>query len=309
MAADQSTTTAPSDVSIMIDGLVSAGLKALADYDAFDQEQIDRIVKKASVAALDQHATLARLAVEETGRGVFEDKAVKNLFACEHVTHSMAKLRTVGVIAEDEINGIVEIADPVGVVAGITPVTNPTSTTIFKALMALKTRNPIVFAFHPAAQRCSAQAARVVRDAAVAAGAPEHCIQWIEQPSMRATAALMNHPGVATTLATGGNAWVGAASSWGKPARGGGAGNAPAYVERSADLKRAVNDIVLSKSFDNGMICASEQAAIIDAAGDGGARAQFGAPDPHRADAGGRRKAEEGAVRGSAHGREGCGAR
>ncbi|SNY59513.1 acetaldehyde dehydrogenase / alcohol dehydrogenase [Paractinoplanes atraurantiacus] len=259
-----------------VEALVAQGLRALDEYAAFDQEQIDRIVKKASVAALDQHATLARLAVEETGRGVFEDKAVKNLFACEHVTHSMAKLRTVGVIAEDEINGIVEIADPVGVIAGITPVTNPTSTTIFKALMALKTRNPIVFAFHPAAQRCSAEAARVVRDAAIAAGAPEHCIQWIQEPSVETTTALMHHPGVATILATGGNSMVRAAYSAGKPALGVGAGNVPAYVESSADLRRAVHDIVLSKSFDNGMICASEQAVILDDAIYDDALAEFG---------------------------------
>ena len=264
MSEEQPTTTAPSDVSIMVDGLVSAGLKALADYDAFDQERIDHIVKKASVAALDRHAALAKLAVEETGRGVFEDKAVKNIFACEHVTHSMAKLRTVGVISEDDISGITEIADPVGVIAGITPVTNPTSTAIFKALLALKTRNPIVFAFHPAAQRCSVAAVRVVRDAAVAAGAPEQCIQWIDQPSVEATTALMHHPGIATILATGGNSMVRAAYSAGKPALGVGAGNVPAWIEASAKLKRAVNDIVLSKAFDNGMICASEQAAIID---------------------------------------------
>ncbi|MEV4347489.1 bifunctional acetaldehyde-CoA/alcohol dehydrogenase [Actinoplanes sp. NPDC049596] len=248
----------------MVETLVSGGLRALAEYASFDQDRIDLIVRKASVAALDQHATLARLAVEETGRGVFEDKAVKNLFACEHVTHSMAKLRTVGVIAEDEINGIVEIADPVGVIAGITPVTNPTSTTIFKALMALKTRNPIIFAFHPAAQRCSAEAARVVRDAAVAAGAPPDCVQWIEEPSLENTAALMHHPGIATILATGGNSMVRAAYSAGKPALGVGAGNVPAYIEASADIDRAVHDIVLSKSFDNGMICASEQAVILD---------------------------------------------
>jgi acetaldehyde dehydrogenase/alcohol dehydrogenase len=247
-----------------VNALVRDALAALAEYADFDQEQIDRIVKKASVAALDRHAALARLAVEETGRGVFEDKAVKNIFACEHVTHSMAKVRTVGVISEDEINGIVEIADPVGVVAGITPVTNPTSTTIFKALLALKTRNPIVFAFHPAAQRCSAEAARVVRDAAVAAGAPRHCIQWIDEPSMAATAELMHHDGVATILATGGNSMVRAAYSTGKPALGVGAGNVPAWIESSAKLERAVHDIVLSKSFDNGMICASEQAVILD---------------------------------------------
>ncbi|WP_433229534.1 bifunctional acetaldehyde-CoA/alcohol dehydrogenase [Micromonospora sp. CA-248260] len=254
------------ELATTIDALVAAGLKALADYDRYDQEQIDHIVRKASVAALDRHAALAQLAVAETGRGVFEDKAVKNIFACEHVTHSMAKTRTVGVISRDEISGIVEIADPVGVVAGITPVTNPTSTTIFKALLALKTRNPIIFAFHPAAQRCSVEAARTVRDAAVAAGAPEHCIQWIEEPSVEATTALMHHPGVATILATGGNAMVRAAYSAGKPALGVGAGNVPAWIEASAKLKRAVNDIVLSKSFDNGMICASEQAVILDAA-------------------------------------------
>ncbi|MEU1607357.1 bifunctional acetaldehyde-CoA/alcohol dehydrogenase [Micromonospora matsumotoense] len=249
-----------------IDALVADGLKALADYDRYDQEQIDHIVRKASVAALDRHAALAQLAVAETGRGVFEDKAVKNIFACEHVTHSMAKTRTVGVISRDEISGIVEIADPVGVVAGITPVTNPTSTTIFKALLALKTRNPIIFAFHPAAQRCSVEAARTVRDAAVAAGAPEHCVQWIEEPSVEATTALMHHPGVATILATGGNSMVRAAYSAGKPALGVGAGNVPAWIEATAKLRRAVNDIVLSKSFDNGMICASEQAVILDAA-------------------------------------------
>ncbi|SCE81659.1 acetaldehyde dehydrogenase / alcohol dehydrogenase [Micromonospora haikouensis] len=259
--------TAPStELDAMVDALVSDGLKALAEYDRFTQEEIDRIVRKASVAALDRHAELARLAVTETGRGVFEDKAVKNIFACEHVTHSMARVRTVGIISRDEIDGSVEIADPVGVVAGITPVTNPTSTTIFKALLALKTRNPIVFAFHPSAQRCSVEAARTVRDAAVAAGAPEHCVQWIEQPSVEATTALMHHPGIATILATGGNAMVRAAYSAGKPALGVGAGNVPAYVAASAKLKRAVNDIVLSKAFDNGMICASEQAVILDEA-------------------------------------------
>ncbi|WP_369130168.1 bifunctional acetaldehyde-CoA/alcohol dehydrogenase [Modestobacter roseus] len=247
-----------------IDQLVRNGLTALGAYDAYDQAQIDHIVGKASLAALAQHGALAELAVEETGRGVFEDKAVKNVFACEHVTHRMKDMRTVGVISRDEITGITEIAEPVGVVAGITPVTNPTSTTVFKALLALKTRNPIIFAFHPAAQRCSAAAARIVHDAAVAAGAPEHCIQWVEQPSIEATGALMNHPGVATVLATGGNAMVTAAYSTGKPALGVGAGNVPAYVHRDADVARAVHDLVLSKSFDNGMICASEQAVILD---------------------------------------------
>ncbi|WP_211336144.1 bifunctional acetaldehyde-CoA/alcohol dehydrogenase [Bogoriella caseilytica] len=259
-AAATPTTTASEEV----DALVQRGLAALSAYASFDQESIDHIVKKASVAALHEHGNLALLAVEETGRGVFEDKTTKNIFACEHVTHSMAGMKTVGVISRDELRGIVEVADPVGVVAGVTPVTNPTSTTIFKALIALKTRNPIVFGFHPHAQQCSVAAARIVRDAAVASGAPEDCIQWIEHPSVEATAELMNHPGVSMVLATGGAGMVRAAYSTGKPALGVGAGNVPAYVEKSAKLGQAVNDIVLSKGFDNGMVCASEQAVIID---------------------------------------------
>ena len=248
-----------------VDALVARAQRALAAYRTFTQDDVNLLVKKASVAALNQHGALAKLAVEETGRGVFEDKAVKNIFACEHVTHSMAPMKTVGVIHEDPLLGITEIAEPVGVVAGITPVTNPTSTAIFKSLIALKTRNPIIFAFHPNAQRSSVEAARIVRDAAVAAGAPADCIQWIEHPSLEATSLLMNHPGVALILATGGNAMVKAAYSCGKPALGVGAGNVPAYVHSSANLKRAVNDIVVSKSFDNGMVCASEQAVILDA--------------------------------------------
>ena len=248
-----------------VNTLVEKGLIALEEFRKLNQEQVDYIVAKASVAALDQHGVLAMHAYEETGRGVFEDKATKNLFACEYVVNNMRHLKTVGIINEDDVTGITEIADPVGVVCGITPTTNPTSTAIFKALICLKTRNPIVFAFHPSAQQCSAHAARVVYEAAVAAGAPKDCIQWIEKPSMEGTSALMKHPGIATILATGGNAMVEAAYSCGKPALGVGAGNVPAYVERSANIKQAVHDIVLSKSFDNGMICASEQAAIIDA--------------------------------------------
>ncbi|GII05342.1 aldehyde-alcohol dehydrogenase [Planobispora takensis] len=297
---------APSaDVRSAIDALVGNALKALAEYDSFTQEQVDHIVKKASVAALDRHAALAALAVEETGRGVFEDKAVKNIFACEHITHSMADLKTVGVIARDEIDGIVEIADPVGVVCGVTPVTNPTSTTVFKALLALKTRNPIVFAFHPSAQRCSAQAARIVREAAVAAGAPEHCVQWVQEPSLEATAALMHHDGVSVILATGGNGMVRAAYSAGKPALGVGAGNVPAYIERSAKLRRAVHDIVLSKTFDNGMICASEQAVIVDDEVYDAALAEFRRLHAHVATAAEKKMLEE-FVFGVSAGGEGC---
>ncbi|WP_314184881.1 bifunctional acetaldehyde-CoA/alcohol dehydrogenase [Aggregatibacter kilianii] len=247
-----------------VNRLVEKGLVALEQFRQLNQDQVNYIVAKASVAALDQHGVLAMHAYEETGRGVFEDKATKNLFACEYVVNNMRHLKTVGIISEDDVTGITEIADPVGVICGITPTTNPTSTAIFKSLIALKTRNPIVFAFHPSAQQSSAHAAKIVYDAAVAAGAPENCIQWIEKPSMEGTSALMKHPGIATILATGGNAMVEAAYSCGKPALGVGAGNVPAYVEKSANLKQAVHDIVMSKSFDNGMVCASEQAAIVD---------------------------------------------
>ncbi|MBK3641269.1 MULTISPECIES: bifunctional acetaldehyde-CoA/alcohol dehydrogenase [Streptomyces] len=248
-----------------VNELVESALEALGRFESYDQEQVDHIVTKASLAALAAHGELASAAVEETGRGLFEDKAVKNIFACEHVTHSMRGLRTVGVVHRDELTGVTEIAEPVGVVCAMTPVTNPTSTTVFKALIALKTRNPIIFAFHPNAQKCSREAARIVRDAAIAAGAPEGCVQWIEEPSMEATRLLMNHDGVSTILATGGNSMVRAAYSCGKPALGVGAGNVPAYVAADADLARAIHDVVLSKAFDNGMICASEQAIVLDA--------------------------------------------
>ena len=248
----------------MINDLVLKGQKALEDYHKLDQSTVDYIVKKCSVAALDEHGKLALLAVKETNRGVFEDKATKNLFACEYVSNNMRHMKSVGIINEDPVTGIVEIADPIGVVCGITPVTNPTSTVIFKALICIKTRNPIIFAFHPSAQECSKAAAKILLEAAVAAGAPENSIQWIETPSMDATSELMKHPGVATILATGGNSMVKAAYSCGKPALGVGAGNVPAYIEKTANIKQAVNDIVMSKTFDNGMICASEQAVIID---------------------------------------------
>ena len=252
------------EIDVHVDELVQKALVALEKFESFNQETVDYIVAKCSVAGLDQHGVLAEAAVKETGRGVFEDKAVKNLFACEYVTSNLRHLKTVGIISEDPLTGITEIAEPVGVICGIIPTTNPTSTVIFKSLIALKTRNPIIFSFHPSAYECSVQAATVIRDAAIAAGAPEDCIQWLGMRSMYATSALMNHKGIATILATGGNAMVKAAYSCGKPALGVGAGNVPAYVEKTCVLKRAVNDIVLSKSFDNGMICASEQAAIVD---------------------------------------------
>ena len=245
-----------------VDVLVTRAQAALKKFEELDQAQVDRIVAKASIAALNKHLVLAKMAVEETGRGLVEDKATKNIFACEHVTNHLAKQRTVGIINENDVDGIVEVAEPVGVVAGVTPVTNPTSTAIFKSLIALKTRCPIVFGFHPFAQKCSVEAARIVRDAAIEAGAPEDCIQWIEHPSVDATGALMKHPGVATILATGGPGMVQAAYSSGKPALGVGAGNAPAYIDKDVCVPRAVNDLILSKHFDYGMICATEQAII-----------------------------------------------
>lgn len=252
------------EIDAHVDELVKNALVALDQFEDFTQEQVDYIVSKCSVAGLDAHGILAEAAVNETGRGVFEDKAVKNLFACEYVTSNLRHLKTVGIINEDPLTGITEIAEPVGVICGIIPTTNPTSTVIFKSLIALKTRNPIIFSFHPSAYECSVQAAQIMLDAAVKAGAPENCIQWLQVKSMYATSALMKHDGVATILATGGNAMVKAAYSCGKPALGVGAGNVPAYVEKTCVLPRAVNDIFLSKAFDNGMICASEQAAIVD---------------------------------------------
>lgn len=261
---EKNSTVETTSVAATIDVLVQKGLVALDKMRQLTQEQVDYIVAKASVAALDAHGELAKHAYEETGRGVFEDKATKNLFACEHVVNNMRHQKTVGIIEEDDVTGLTLIAEPVGVICGITPTTNPTSTAIFKSLISLKTRNPIIFAFHPSAQESSAHAARIVRDAAIAAGAPEDCVQWIETPSLEATNALMNHDGIATILATGGNAMVKAAYSCGKPALGVGAGNVPAYVEKSANIRQAAHDIVMSKSFDNGMVCASEQAVIID---------------------------------------------
>ncbi|MDN6385683.1 MAG: bifunctional acetaldehyde-CoA/alcohol dehydrogenase [Alkalibacterium sp.] len=242
-----------------IDQLVTKSHKALEEMRELDQNQIDVIVKQMALAGLDNHMTLAKMAIEETGRGVYEDKIIKNLFATEYIYHSIKDNKTIGVINENVHNGTVEIAEPIGVVAGVTPVTNPTSTTIFKSIISIKTGNPIIFAFHPSAQKSSAAAAKAIK-----MGAPENCIQWIENPSLEATQALMKHDKVATILATGGPGMVKSAYSSGKPALGVGAGNVPCYIEKTAHVKRATNDLILSKTFDNGMICASEQAVIVD---------------------------------------------
>ncbi|EOO24146.1 bifunctional acetaldehyde-CoA/alcohol dehydrogenase [Bacillus cereus BAG1X2-3] len=252
------------EVQEVVNTLVENGKEALKALESYTQEQVDHIVHEMALSGLDQHMPLAKMAVEETGRGVYEDKCTKNIFATEYIWHNIKKDKTVGIIHEDPHEEVIEIAEPVGVVAGVTPVTNPTSTTMFKAIIAMKTRNPIIFAFHPSAQQCSVAAAKILRDAAIKAGAPENCIQWIEKPSVEATKRLMNHEGVALVLATGGAGMVKSAYSTGKPALGVGPGNVPCYLEKSAHVKRAVNDLILSKTFDNGMICASEQAIIVD---------------------------------------------
>lgn len=248
----------------IVNTLVQNAMQAQEEYKSLDQQTVDRIVKAMTLAGIDKHMELARMAVEETGMGIYEDKVIKNLFSTEYVYHSIKHDKTVGIVNEDEEDNYFEVAEPVGVIAGVTPVTNPTATTFFKSLITVKTRNPIIFSFHPKAQKSSAKAAEVVRDAAIKAGAPKYCIQWIEQPSIEATKILMNHPDVSMVLATGGASMVHAAYSTGKPALGVGPGNVPCYIEKTANIKRAVSDLILSKTFDNGMICASEQAVIID---------------------------------------------
>ena len=248
----------------MIDNLVEKAKIASKEYLKLDQETVDNITKAMSMAGLEHHMELAKMAVEETGRGVYEDKITKNMFATEYVYHSIKYEKTVGVIRENEEDDYVEIAEPVGIIAGVTPVTNPTSTTMFKSIISAKTRNVIIFGFHPSAQKSSVAAAKILRDAAIKAGAPENCILWVEEPSISATRFLMNHPDVNLILATGGTGMVKSAYSCGKPALGVGPGNVPCYIDKTAKLKTSVNDLVMSKSFDNGMICASEQAVLVD---------------------------------------------
>ena len=260
----QNENRAPDLAQQEIDGLVANAEMALGQFMEMTQEQIDAIVHAMTLAGLDKHFDLAKSAIEETKRGVLEDKVIKNIFATEYIWHSIKKQKTVGIIDENSAEGYVEIAEPVGIVAGITPVTNPTSTTLFKSLICVKTRNPVIFAFHPSAQKCSAESARIVLEAAIAAGAPKHCIQWVETPSLEATNALMHHSGVSLILATGGGGMVRAAYSAGKPALGVGPGNVPCYINKKVNINRACTDLMISKTFDNGMICASEQSVIVD---------------------------------------------
>lgn len=252
------------EVTQMIDSLAEKGQEALKELSKKSQHEINDIVHQMSMAAVDQHMHLAKLAYDETGRGIYEDKAIKNLYASEYIWNSIKDNKTVGIIGEDKQKGLTYVAEPIGVICGVTPTTNPTSTTIFKAMITIKTGNPIIFAFHPSAQQSSKYAAKVILEAATKAGAPKDCIQWIEVPSIEATKQLMNHKDIALVLATGGSGMVKSAYSTGKPALGVGPGNVPTYIEKTAHIKRAVNDIIGSKTFDNGMICASEQVMVVD---------------------------------------------
>ena len=235
--------------------------EAQAKFATYTQEQVDEIFKAAALAANQQRIPLAQMAVEETGMGVVEDKVIKNHYAAEYIYNAYKNARTCGVIEEDKAFGIKKIAEPLGLIAAVIPTTNPTSTAIFKTLISLKTRNGIIISPHPRAKLSTIAAAKVVLDAAVAAGAPKNIIGWIDVPSLELTNMIMKEAD--TILATGGPGMVKAAYSSGKPALGVGAGNTPAIIDESADILLAVNSIVHSKTFDNGMICASEQSVIV----------------------------------------------
>ena len=245
--------------------LVEKALAAETLYATYSQEQVDKIVAAMALAGSEHSLELAQEAVAETKRGVVEDKDTKNHFATENIYNSIKDEKTVGIIGEDKISGQIQIAAPLGVLAGIVPTTNPTSTTMFKILVALKTRNAIVFAFHPQAQNCSAHAAKILYEAAIEAGAPENIIQWIEVPSIANTSALIQNKKIASILATGGPGMVNAALKSGNPSMGVGAGNGAVYVDHTAYLDRAVEDLLMSKRFDNGMICATENSAVVEA--------------------------------------------
>ncbi|HHW28629.1 MAG TPA: acetaldehyde dehydrogenase (acetylating) [Syntrophomonadaceae bacterium] len=237
---------------------------AQAVWAQASQEQVDRVVEAAVKAGAAAAQQLAEMAVAETQMGIVQDKTVKNLLATKILGEHIREMRTVGVIKEDQKKKVFEIAEPIGVIAGITPTTNPTSTVLYKAIIALKSRNAIVFSPHPRAVKCSWEAARIVHEAAVKAGAPEGIIGCIDTPTMEGTKELMTHPAVSFTLATGGTNLVRSAYSSGKPAIGVGPGNVPAYIERTADVEKAVRYIILSKTFDNGTVCASEQHIVTE---------------------------------------------
>jgi acetaldehyde dehydrogenase/alcohol dehydrogenase len=245
--------------------LIEQAKKAFDAYSKYSQEDVDRIFKAAALAANNQRIPLAKDAVAETGMGVVEDKVIKNHYASEYIYNKFKDMKTCGIIEEDNALGIMKVAEPIGVIAGVVPTTNPTSTAIFKALSAIKTRNAIVISPHPRAKKCTYDAVKIINDAAVAAGAPENIALCIKEPSIEGTQTLMQHPDTQIILATGGPGMVKSAYSSGKPALGVGAGNTPVVINETADIKMAVSSILQSKTFDNGMICASEQAVVVPA--------------------------------------------
>ncbi|MCL1048232.1 bifunctional acetaldehyde-CoA/alcohol dehydrogenase [Shewanella abyssi] len=246
-----------------LNNLVSKVVEAQRQFADYSQEQVDVIFRAAALAAADARISLAKMAATETRMGVLEDKVIKNHFASEYIYNKYKDEKTCGIISEDPTFGTITIAEPVGIICGIVPTTNPTSTAIFKALISLKTRNGIIFSPHPRAKSSTTTAARIVLEAAVAAGAPKDIIGWIDEPSVALSNQLMTHPDINLILATGGPGMVKAAYSSGKPAIGVGAGNTPIVIDETADIKRAVSSILMSKTFDNGVVCASEQAVVI----------------------------------------------
>ena len=246
-----------------LNALVSRVKAAQKKFAEFTQEQVDAVFRAAALAANNARIPLAQMAVAESGMGVVEDKVIKNHFASEYIYNKYRHYRTCGIIEEDEAFGIVKVAEPLGVIAGIVPTTNPTSTAIFKSLIALKTRNGIIFSPHPRAKKCTIEAARIVLEAAVKAGAPDDIIGWIEEPTVTKSQHLMSHPDINLILATGGPGMVKAAYSSGTPAVGVGAGNTPVIMDETCDIQMAVSSVLQSKTFDNGMICASEQSVTV----------------------------------------------
>ncbi|MEA1996311.1 MAG: aldehyde dehydrogenase family protein [Gemmatimonadota bacterium] len=252
------------EITAVVEGMMEKAGQAAAIFSQLDQEQTDRIVRAVYRAGFNNRVRLAGMACEETGMGVKEHKVIKNVVATQLVYEDIKNVKSVGIISDDERTGIVEIAQPLGPIFAVIPVTNPTSTTLFKILIALKTRNPIIISPHHSALGCSIEAARLCYEAALGEDAPDDCIQWITEPSREQTKALMSHPKMALILATGGESLVKAAYSSGTPAIGVGPGNVPVCIEKSADIPFAVSQVIDSKTFDNGTICASEQAIVVE---------------------------------------------
>lgn len=255
---------AAADPAKELDELVERVKKAQKIFATYTQEQVDQIFRSVAVAAASHRIFLSKMAVEETGMGVIEDKVIKNHFASEYIYNTYKDTQTCGILEDDRDFGYRRIAEPIGIIAGVIPTTNPTSTAIFKSLLALKTRNGIIFSPHPRARKSTIEACRIILDAAVKAGAPENIVGWIENPTLELSGMLMKHKDIGLILATGGPGMVKAAYSSGKPAIGVGAGNTPVIIDATAEIKMAVSSVIMSKTFDNGMICASEQAIVVE---------------------------------------------